>query len=84
MNPMKLHCAADMGIFDSFRFFEGLAATQVARSASLRTGLGNCLDQFGGSNGEGMGQLDDVDEARVPLAAFNPAHVVPVKVGQLC
>jgi len=29
-----------------------------------------------------VGQLDDVDEAHVSLAAFNPTHVVPVKFGQ--
>jgi hypothetical protein len=46
-------------------------------------GLGNSLDQLGRSNSEGMSQLDDVDEAHIPLTALDAAHVVPVKLNQL-
>jgi hypothetical protein len=46
-------------------------------------GLGNSLDQLGRSNSKGMGQLDDVDEAHVPLATLDAAHVVPMEIGQL-
>ena len=51
-------------------------------SRCLNAELGNGLDQLSGSNSKGMGKLDYVDEAYVPLAPFNPTHVVPVKVGQ--
>ena len=36
-------------------------------------GLGNCLNQLGRSNGQGTSQLDDVDEAHVPLVAPDAA-----------
>jgi hypothetical protein len=30
-----------------------------------------------------MGQLDDIEQADVPLSTLDASHVVPVKVGQL-
>ena len=47
-------------------------------------GLGNILDQLGRPDREGMSQLDDVDEAYVPLTTLDTAHVVPMEIGQFC
>ena len=43
---------------------------------SLNGGLGNSFNQLGRSNSGGMSQLDDVDEADVPLASLDAARIL--------
>ena len=40
--------------------------------------------EFGRSDAQAMGQLDDIDEADVALPALDAAHVIAVQIGQLC